>query len=131
MKQFKPLFALVVLIAAVLTVNAQADITPAVVQALSKGDAAGIGKHLVASVDVAILDDEDMYPRDQVVAKLAVFFQKNTPKSFEIKHQGTSKLDDHYRIGDLTTSAGLFRVTFFMKKTGSTMEIKQLRIERY
>ncbi len=124
MKHFKPLIALVILIAAALSVSAQADITPAVIQSLGKGDAAGIGKHLVPSVDVTILDDEDMYPRDQVVAKLGQFFQKNP-------HQGTSKLDDHYRIGDLTTSNGLFRVTFFMKKSGSTMEIKQLRIERY
>ncbi len=131
MKHFKPLIALVILIAAALSVSAQADITPAVIQSLGKGDAAGIGKHLVPSVDVTILDDEDMYPRDQVVAKLGQFFQKNPPKSFELKHQGTSKLDDHYRIGDLTTSNGLFRVTFFMKKSGSTMEIKQLRIERY
>ena len=119
------------LVAVAFTASAQSDITPSVVQALSKGDAAGIGKYLVSSVDVAILDDEDMYPRDQVVAKLNQFFQKNTPKSFEIKHQGTSKLDDHYRIGDLNTSTGMFRVTFFMKKTGATMEIKQLRIERY
>ncbi len=122
MKHFKPLIALIILIAAALSVSAQADITPAVIQSLGKG---------VPSVDVTILDDEDMYPRDQVVAKLGQFFQKNPPKSFELKHQGTSKLDDHYRIGDLTTSNGLFRVTFFMKKSGSTMEIKQLRIERY
>ncbi len=131
MKQFTSIFAVFFLVAVAFTASAQTDITPSVVQALSKGDAAVLGKHLVSSVDVAILDDEDMYPRDQVVAKLNQFFQKNSPKSFEIKHQGTSKLDDHYRIGDLTTSTGLFRVTFFMKKTGATMEIKQLRIERY
>lgn len=131
MTHLKPLFAFAVLIIVQLTLSAQTDITPAVVEALSKGDAATLGKYLVPSVDVAILDDEEMYPRDQVVTKLNLFFQKNPPKSFEIKHQGMSKLDDHYRIGDLTTSNGLFRVTFFMKKSKSSMEIKQLRIERY
>lgn len=111
--------------------TAQADITPQVVDAMGKGDATAIGKLLVSSVDLTILDDEDMYPRDQVVRKLGQFFQRNTPQSFVIKHQGTSKLDDHYRIGDLTTSTGVYRVTFFMKRSSSSMEIKQLRIERY
>lgn len=114
-----------------IAVNAQTDITPQVVDAMGKGDAAAIGAHLVSSVDLTILDDEDMYPRDQVVRKLSQFFQRNTPQSFSIKHQGTSKLDDHYRIGDLATSTGVYRVTFFMKRSGSSMEIKQLRIERY
>lgn len=112
-------------------VHAQADITEPVSAALAKGDAAAIGKYLVPSVDLTILDDEDMYPRDQVVKKLQQFFQKNPARGFVVKHRGTSKLDDHYRIGDLTTDSGAYRVTFFMKKGSSSMEIKQLRIERY
>lgn len=111
--------------------QAQQDITAQISDALGKGDARTIGKYLVSSVDLTIIDDEDMYPKDQVVRKLEQFFQKNTPQRFEIKHQGTSKLDDHYRIGDLSTSGGMYRVTFFMKNGGSAMEIKQLRIERY
>ncbi|MFM7233275.1 MAG: DUF4783 domain-containing protein, partial [Flavobacteriales bacterium] len=48
---------------------------------------------------------------------------------FTVKHQGTSKLDDQFRIGELTTSKGIFRVTFFMKKSNNTLQIKQLKIE--
>jgi hypothetical protein len=125
------LIAAIVLCLTAITVNAQQDITETIVRAFKFGDAAVIGAHLVPSVDLAILDEEDMVPRDLVIAKLDQFFQRNEPRAFELKHQGTSKLDDHYRIGDLTTSTGIYRVTFFMKKNKTRMEIKQLRIERY
>lgn len=113
------------------TMIAQEDITPVVTDALAKGNAPALTRYLVSSVDLTILEDEDMYPKDQVVQKLSQFFQRNKPSSFEVKHKGTSKLDDHYRIGDLTTSTGVYRVTFFMRKGSAGMEIKQLRIERY
>jgi hypothetical protein len=112
-------------------VFAQSGTADRVDSALGKGDAAGIGAFLVASVDLTILSDENIYPKDQVVRKLAAFFKQNPPSSFEVKHQGKSKLDDHYRIGDLKTSKGTFRVTYFMKKEGNGMMIKQLRIEPY
>ncbi len=99
--------------------------------ALGKGDAQTIGVHLVRSVDLTILDDENVYPKDQVVRKLQAFFKSNVPKGFEVKHTGKSKLDDHYRIGDLQTSNGTFRVTFFMKAEDGKMKVKQLRIESY
>ena len=92
-----------------LFVHAQNDVAKKIATALQKGDAAAIGAFLVPSVDLTVLDDEDMYPSDQVVKKLARFFTANKPSKFEIKHEGTSKLDDHYRIGDLTTSTGIYR----------------------
>lgn len=114
-----------------LAVTAQQDITEPVSRALGRGDVAVLGRYMVASVDLTILDDEDMYPRDVVMLKLDQFFVKNRPLKFELKHQGTSKLDDHYRIGDLTTEGGVYRVTFFMKNASKGMEIKQMRVERF
>ncbi len=114
-----------------LFVHAQNDVAKQIATALQRGDAAAIGTFLVPSVDLTILDDEDMYPSDQVVKKLARFFAANKPSKFEIKHEGTSKLDDHYRIGDLTTSTGTYRVTYFMKKGAKGMQLKQLRIEKF
>jgi len=114
-----------------LFVHAQNDVAKKIATALQKGDAAAIGAFLVPSVDLTVLDDEDMYPSDQVVKKLARFFTANKPSKFEIKHEGTSKLDDHYRIGDLTTSTGIYRVTYFMIKGSAGMKLKQLRIEKF
>ena len=38
-------------------------------------------------------------------------------------------MGDRYCIGQLTTANGVFRVTFFLKKTGEVTQVKQLRIE--
>jgi hypothetical protein len=108
---------------------AQADITPKVVDAIKKGDANAMGIHFMSPVDITLNGKDETLNRDQAVAALAKFFASNNVKSFELKHQGTSKLDDQFRIGELVTSTGEFRVTFFMKKIGTSMQIKQLTIE--
>lgn len=109
----------------------QDGVADKVATAMAKGDVAGITAHMVSTVDLAILEDEDMLPRDQVAAKLTAFFKSHPAKGFEVKHKGKSKLDDHYRIGDLKTGNGTFRVTYFMKKGANGMKVKQLRLEAY
>mmetsp|Transcript_13547 Transcript_13547/g.20507 ORF Transcript_13547/g.20507 Transcript_13547/m.20507 type:complete len:129 (-) Transcript_13547:12-398(-) len=99
--------------------------------AFSNGNAKAIASYFLPTVDYAILDDEDMLPADQVAQKLAKFFSAAGVKDFKVKHKGKSKLDDHYRIGDLVTSKGTYRVTYFLKKGKQGMKIKQLRIEEY
>jgi Domain of unknown function (DUF4783) len=108
---------------------AQADITPKVVDAIKKGDANAMGTHFMSPVDITLNGKDETLNREQAVAALSKFFATHSVKSFELKHQGTSKLEDQFRIGELVTSTGEFRVTFFMKKNGTAMQIKQLTIE--
>jgi hypothetical protein len=108
---------------------AQADITPKVVDAIKKGDATAMGAHFMSPIDLTLNGKDETLNREQAVAALTKFFASNNVKSFELKHQGTSKLEDQFRIGTLVTSTGEYRVTFFMKKNGAAMQIKQLTIE--
>jgi Domain of unknown function (DUF4783) len=108
---------------------AQADITPKVVDAIKKGDATAMGAHFMSPIDLTLNGKDETLNREQAVAALTKFFTSNNVKSFELKHQGTSKLEDQFRIGTLVTSTGEYRVTFFMKKNGAAMQIKQLTIE--
>lgn len=108
---------------------AQTDITPRVADAIKRGDANGIASFFMAQVEIEIDGEEATVSAADAKARLARFFAQNPAKDFAIKHQGTSKLDDQYRIGELSTAKGNFRVTFFMKKTGASMQIKQLKIE--
>ena len=107
------------------------DITPKLVGALESGNAGALSGMFTKNVDLTILDDEDMYAQDEAKKRLATFFASHKPQSFVIKHEGTSKLDDQYRIGDLKTSNGTFRVTFFIKKNEQGMKVKQFRIEDF
>ena len=116
-------------VACALFTNAQDKVTTEVSKALKAGDAASLAKYFTPNVDLAIGDAEDVYSSAKAKEVVANFFSTHRPAGFEVKHEGTSKLDDQYRIGDLKTSNGNFRVTFFMKKTAQGMRIKQLRIE--
>lgn len=108
---------------------AQADITPQIAAALKKGDAAAITQQMMPQVELTLQGQDKTVSKADAQKMLSGFFSDAAPSNFVVKHQGTSKLDDQYRIGDLTTAKGKFRVTFFMKKDGNAMLIRQLKIE--
>lgn len=110
---------------------AQSDITPEVSTAIKSGNAGQLAAFFDASVDLTILSEEGAYAPALAQKKLEAFFAANAVKAFSIMHKGTSKLGDEYRIGDLVTATGTYRVTFFMHRSGSGMKVKQLRIESF
>jgi len=107
----------------------QSDISPAVSAALKKGDATALASHFTPQLELTLAGKDGLFEKGQAQQMLTVFFKENPPQSFSIKHQGTSKLDDQFRIGELMTSKGMYRVTFFMKKNNNVLQIKQLKIE--
>ena len=113
-----------------LQLSAQGDITNQVVGAFKKADAATIGSYFMPQLELTMPDKEGVMDKAQAQGALTQFFKENAVTGFTIKHQGTSKLDDQFRIAELTTAKGAYRVTFFMKKQDATMKIKQLKIER-
>jgi hypothetical protein len=118
-----------ILLAFTLLGRTQADVTPKVVDCLKRGDATLLATFFMPQVELSIMDQDDVYTPKEAEELLKKFFVKNPVKDFVLKHQGTSKLDDQYRIGELITSKGNYRVTFFMKKSTSSLLIKQLKIE--
>ncbi|MFN6380556.1 MAG: DUF4783 domain-containing protein [Flavobacteriales bacterium] len=108
---------------------AQTDITPQVSDALKKGDANALSAFFMSTVEIELKEESNTYSSADAKSVMTTFFSQNPVKGFTIKHQGTSKLDDQYRIGDLVTAKGNYRVTFFMKKVGNGWQIKQLKIE--
>jgi hypothetical protein len=108
---------------------AQTDITPAVSAALKASDAPAIASHMMPQVELTLNGTDSNVSKAEAQKSLTIFFKNHPVSSFAIKHQGTSKLDDQYRIGELGTAKGSFRVTFFMKKNGTVMQIRQFKIE--
>lgn len=98
-------------------------------KALQSGNAQTLSGYFAQSVDLTLLDIEDVYSAKQAEIILAKFFTENAPSKFQLKHEGTSKVEDLYYIGMLSTENGLYRVTFFLKKNDNAFRVKQLRIE--
>ena len=125
----KKIFFTILSIALSLSIFAQTDITPKVAESIKSGNAALLASYFMAQIELTIEDTEGTFSKAEAEKKLAAFFASHGVTGFEIKHQGTSKLDDQYRIGDLVTKNGTYRVTFFIRKNGNTLQIKQLKIE--
>jgi len=83
-----------------------------------------------AEVELSILDEEDLYSRDQAKAALTRFFQDFTPTGFGKVHQGASKSDDaEYCIGTLNTNKGTFRVYIYVAKRNDGILLQELRFD--
>src|SRR5690606_26059932 len=108
---------------------AQGSVKDQVVAAIGSGNAAALGRHLVANVDMTLPSASDYYSKAQAEQILRKFFDEHPPKGLTIVHEGTNRTGDSYYIGNLPTQKGDFRVTFFLKKAGAGFQVKQLRIE--
>ena len=104
----------------------------AVTKAISDGDAVALGNYIENTVEMTVLDKQDVYEKGQAVQLLKDFFTKNKPKTFNPMHQGSSKGNaSHYTMGDLATSGGNFRVVIYYKaSSGDKLTIQEMRIEK-
>ncbi len=130
MKKIKVLLAVIIL-GTVLGASAFPifDIPPKIFDAMKVGNAIELSKHFNSSVELVILDKEDVYSKQQAEQILKSFFDKNKSKSFTLLHQG-GKEGAQYAIGNLETVSGkIYRVYFLVKESGGKPLIHQMRIE--
>jgi len=120
------LFALSITIFGVAGLNLE-DIS----RALRNGDAESLAEYFDTQVELAIMNEEDIYSKEVARQKVKAFFANNKPSSFSQIHKGQSKGNaSHYCIGNLKTSSNTFRVYIYMKKDGDRFWIKELRFDK-
>jgi len=116
-------------LAMLITVSAFSAIPPKVFDAMKVGNSTELSKYFNNSVEVAILEIESVYSRQQAEQVVKSFFEKNSPKNFTLLHQG-GKSEAQYAVGTLEITSGKkFRVYFLVKEQSGTPLIHQLRIE--
>ncbi len=122
---------LVILLAPIIAFVNVEDNLDAITRAISNGDANALGQYFDANVEVAVMDKEDSYSKDNAVKVVKDFFTKNKPASFKQVHQGSSKgQDSQYCIGNLSANTGTFRVYIYMKVSGGKYLIQELRFDK-
>lgn len=103
----------------------------AITKAISEGNADALGQYFDQTVEVSVMDNEDVYAKAQAIKVVRDFFAQHKPKSFSQVHQGTSKGNDsQYCIGNLVTASGSFRVYIYLKVSGGNYTIQELRFDR-
>lgn len=102
-----------------------------ITKAISDGDAATLGNYFDASVELTVLDKQDVLDKTQATEAVKNFFLKNKPRAYNMVHQGTSKGNaSHYTIGDMQTASGNYRVYLYYKSSGDKVLIQEMRIEK-
>ena len=97
--------------------------------AFKKGNSTEIAKHFGSSVDLSIPKNEGVYSSIQAKLILKTFFLKNKPSDFKIVHNGDSKNNSHFSIGNLITLKGTFRTYILYKIENKKITILELKIE--
>ncbi|MGB0881627.1 MAG: DUF4783 domain-containing protein [Vicingaceae bacterium] len=97
--------------------------------ALKTGNSEEIASHFGNSVDLSIPNNEGVYSKTQAKLILKTFFTKNKPTDFSIVHNGDSKNNSHYSIGNLSTSKGNFRTYILYKEVDKKVTILEMKIE--
>jgi len=125
----KNLLSLILLSILSLTIKANPIIDNAITIALKNGNSAEIAKYFDASIDLTLPNNEGVFSKAQAALILKTFFAKHQPSSFSIVHNGDSKNNSHYSIGNLKTNNGVFRTYLLYKEVGKKITILELRIE--
>ena len=97
--------------------------------AFKSGNVDKIATHFTDPIDLSIPNNEGVFSKTQATQILKTFFTKNKPSNFKVVHNGDSKNNAHYSIGNLTTSNGAYRIYILYKEVKSINIILELRIE--
>ena len=93
--------------------------------AINAGDYSSLSDLFSASVDLTIRDTDGIFSKAQAKGVLKSFFENDKPKSFQVKHQGSSNDGTVYAIGLYISNKGSYRVYALFKNA----KIVQLQIE--
>ena len=100
-----------------------------IVTALKKGDAGSLTAYLDSNVEINISGKSDTYSKAQAIVILKDFFNKNSVKSFDLIHQGEGGGGSRFGIGNLVTTNGSYRTSFFLQKKGNALILNEMRFE--
>ena len=88
-----------------------------------------IATNFSGSVDLIIIDEEDVYSKAQGEQILRDFFIKHPPVKTSVFHKINNSPNYRFGVVILNTSKETFRVSITMKKVNNSFQITELRIE--
>jgi hypothetical protein len=102
-----------------------------ITKAMNTGDAEALGQYFDDSIELSVLDNEDIYNKAQAIQIVKDFFSQHQPKSFSQLHHGSSPASDsQYCIGNLVTSDSTYRVYIYMKMSAGKTVIQEIRFDK-
>jgi hypothetical protein len=110
--------------------SATKDICSEVNRSIMAGDAQQLSKYLCSMVEMSVLGKDGYFSRIQAVSILSEFFKNNPPKDFTVKQGGSSSENTKFSIGTYTSSGGVFKIYYVVKREQDNEFIYKLTIEK-
>ncbi len=107
-----------------------ADIFSDINNSMKSGNYKTIAAYFNTSVELNIPGSDGLYSKTQAELLIKDFFSKNTPRNYQVKHEGVSQDGSKYSIGVLETTGGNYRTYYYLKNNNGNFLVKELRIEK-
>lgn len=121
--------ALVLFIISISSFAFTIDVIDDIAAAIRSGNPKNISKFFIDNIDLKVIEQEDVYSKQQAEMILKDFFTKHPVKAYTVAHKSQPKAGSQYVIGTLETANGKFRTYFLIKTAGAQTLIQQFRIE--
>ena len=105
------------------------DVIDEVSNAFKTGNSKELSKYFSSTIELSILNEEEIYSGSQAEIILKDFFLKHPPIATKIIHKVISNANYKFGVLVLNTSKGNFRVSYELKNMGGKFLINQIRIE--
>lgn len=105
------------------------DIIDDVAVAFKSGNSKELAQYFSSTVELSILNKEDIYSATQAELILKDFFEKNQPSSSKVIHKVISNANYKFGVIVLSTGKGVYRVNYELRINAGKFLITQIRIE--
>ncbi len=96
---------------------------------IRQGDVHALSAMFAPSVEISILNEENVYSKNQAELVLTKFFNENKPKSVKMLHRINSNPNYYFGVITVSTDKGVFRIACTLKQTDKRFELIEIRIE--
>ncbi|GAB1416862.1 hypothetical protein MASR2M117_22680 [Paludibacter sp.] len=112
----------------VLAVNAQQDVSDAILSAFGAGNSTVLSTYFNDNVELVVGSTDDVFSKQQATNIISDFFRRNKISSFQIIHKGT-KETSAFAICNMKAGNASYRVYILTRRVESKQLIQQIRIE--
>lgn len=109
--------------------NIQEDAIADISHQFKTGNTKGLSKYLSSSVNLSLMNNENVYSKAQSEIILSKFFKENPPQSSKVIHRLENKSNFQHAVILLTTNKGNYRIAISLK-SDKQLELIEIRIER-
>jgi hypothetical protein len=107
-----------------------ADPIDKVAELIRSGDIHELSGLFAPTIELSILDDENVYAKAQAELVLQKFFKENKPGSVKVLHKINSNPNYQFGVLIFTSDKSAFRITCTLKQSSQRLALIAMRIEK-